>query len=99
MRPIKGGDADLALEVLRQFDPAFRVRPKRVEVVGMLAFVQGMPDAEVQRVMELPEGERRTELDRLAGHVGIYKTLPPGTIRAHSTELVTRSSNPGSEVR
>ena len=71
MRAIVGGDADKALGVLQQLDPTFRPHAKRIEVVGLVAFVQGMPDDEVRRIKALPEDDRPGEIQRLALESGL----------------------------
>ena len=71
MRSIKGGNVDKAMDVLKQFDPEFRPRPKEVRVVGLLAFIQELPNDEVSRVMAMPEAERRIEVGRLASTAGL----------------------------
>ena len=71
MRAIVDGDADKALGVLQQLDPTFRPHAKRIEVVGLVAFVQGMPDDEVRRIKALPEADRPGEIQRLALESGL----------------------------
>ncbi|GMV06733.1 MAG: hypothetical protein AMXMBFR53_30080 [Gemmatimonadota bacterium] len=71
IRVVRGGDAQKALEVLQQFDPDFRPRPKEVRVLTVLAFVEQLADDEVRRVMGLPEVERRQELLQLAKQAGV----------------------------
>lgn len=71
IRSVQSGDGRLAMEVLQQFDPDFRPRPKQVHVLGVLAFVEQLPDDAVRRIMGLPEEERRGELVKLATEAGV----------------------------
>ena len=71
VRGIEAGDTARAMDVLEKFDPDFRPHPKRVEVVGMLSFIQGLAPDEVYRVRGLPEADRRTEMLRLAAEAGL----------------------------
>ena len=41
------------------------------QVVGLVAFVQGIPDAEVRRIKALPEDDRPGEIQRLALESGL----------------------------
>ena len=70
-RLVEDGNPTITMEVLRQFDPDFAPRPKEVRVLSVLAFVEQLPDAQVQQLMGLPEAERKSRLLRLAEQNGV----------------------------
>lgn len=66
IRAIRDGDADKALEILERMDPEFVPPPQELRV-GIVGMVAQLPRSEVERLMALPEEERREELLRLTG--------------------------------